>query len=123
MSAHARYFDFVVVGDQTTKGAAKISFQALGFPDGRSQTRRDVAGDVVAARGDDACMGDAAFNAEQEIRRAAADVDDGDADLFFVFGQHRFRTGKGFENDVRYGQTTTLGAPDNVLHAAGRRGN
>ena len=54
----------------------------------------DVARDVVAADGDDAGVGDAAVDVEQDVGRAAADVDDGDADLLLVVAEDGLGAGE-----------------------------
>ena len=68
-------------------------------------------------------MGDAAVDVEEEVGRAAADVDDGDADLLLVLGEHRLGAGERLEHDVGDVEVAALGAADDVLHAARRGGD
>src|SRR5690606_19927 len=80
MTAHARHLDVVTIVDHATKRAAKVALQALGLCDGRAQSRSDVTGNVVSARWDNACVRDGAVDELDEVCRASAKVDHGDAD-------------------------------------------
>ena len=63
-------------------------------------------------------MGDAAVDVEQDVGRAAADVDDRDADLLLVVGEDGLGARERLEHDVGDDEAAALGAADDVLHAA-----
>ena len=63
-------------------------------------------------------MGDAAVDVEEQVGRAAADVDDRDADLLLVLGEHGLGARERLEHHVGDGQPAALGAAHDVLHAA-----
>jgi hypothetical protein len=62
-----------------------------------------------------------AVHVDDDVGGAAADVDQRDADLFFVVGQRGIRTGQWFEHHLGHVQVAALGALDDVLHAGRRR--
>ena len=88
VAADAGDLDLLVVGDHPAECASGVALQPVGLGHRRAQARRDVARDVVAAHRDDAGVRDAAVDVEQDVGRAAADVDDGDADLLLVVAEH-----------------------------------
>ena len=98
--ADAGHLDLFVVGDHAAERAAEVALQPLGLAHRRAQPGRDVVGDVVAADRDDAGVGDAAVDVEEQVGRAAADVDDRDADLLLVFGEDGLGAGERLEHDV-----------------------
>ena len=57
----------------------------------RTQCHRDVIGDLVAGNRDHRGVTDRAVGEHRHISGAAADVDQTDAEVFFIFGQHRHR--------------------------------
>ena len=70
---------------------------------------------------DHAGVGDAAVGVEEEVGRAAADVDDGDADFFLVLAEHRLGAGERLEHDVGHGEAAALDAADRRSARSERR--
>ena len=66
-------------------------------------------------------MRDAAVRVDEQIRRAAAHVDDRDANFLLVVREHRVRARQGLEHDVRDLEATPLDAANDVLDAGARR--
>ena len=118
LSADARDLDLLVVGDHAAERAAEEALQAVGLGHRRAQARGDVVRDVVAADRDDARVGDAAVDVEEDVGRAAADVDDRDADLALVVGEDGLGARERLEDDVGDDEAAALGAADDVLDAA-----
>ena len=75
VAADAGDLDLFVVADHASERAAGEALEAIGLGHRRAKARGDVARDVVAADGDDARVRDAAVDVEQDVGRAAADVD------------------------------------------------
>ena len=71
-------------------GTSALSAQ----PDG------DVVGEVVAADGEHARVPEAAPLEDREVGRAAADIDERDAELLLVRGQHRLGGRQLFDHRV-----------------------
>src|ERR1019366_4350641 len=123
VTADAGDLDLLVVADHAPERAARQALQPVGLGHRRAEARGDVARDVVAADGDDAGVRDAAVDVQQDVGRAAADVDHGDADLLLVVAQHRLGARQRLGDDVGHGQAAAPGAGNRVLHAARRRGD
>ena len=113
-------FDVVAPGgsllriDQARLDASVPGLQHLGLGDRRVQSYRDVVGEVIAAGGQHGGMADASFDQADEIARAAADVDQGDAQLALVVGQNGFIGSELFQND-------RVGLDPGAVHARNQR--
>ncbi len=75
----------------------------------------DVGGDDVAAERNDRRVADDAFVEDGDVGGAAADVHQGHAGLFFLFGEGGVGTGDGFEGEVGHFQARLFDAAEHVV--------
>ena len=83
----------------------------------------DVVGEVVAADGDDAGVPEAAALEDSEVGRAAADIDERDAQLLLVLGEDRLARGQLLEHRVEHRHARPIHAGDDVLRGRGAAGH
>jgi hypothetical protein len=86
VSADAGDLHFLFVGHHATESAAEVALETLRLAHRRPETRGDVVRDVVASDRNDAGVGDSPLDVEEQVGRAAADVDDRDAYFLLVLG-------------------------------------
>src|SRR5439155_1848057 len=122
-AAHARHLDGVVLVQARALRAAELHLDLFRLDHRRAQTDGDVVGQMVAAERDHARVLDGPAGEDRQIRRAAADVHQRDAQLLLLFRQHRLRGSERLEHDVCHLQPGTAAALDDVLGAADRRGD
>src|SRR2546426_5433728 len=82
--AHRRHVHRLLRGHERGERAAVALLERLRVGHRRAQADRHVVADVIAAQGQDRRVPHGAVAQEGEIGGAAADVDDDDAQLFFV---------------------------------------
>ena len=111
-----RHVDGLVLGHERGERAAVALLELLGVGRRRAQPDRDVVGDVIAAERDDRGVPDGAVAEERDVGGAAADVDEEDAQLLLLGGQHRLRRGERLQHDVLHREAGAVDAPDHVLH-------
>ena len=88
-AADAGHLDGLVFLDHRRERAAAAPLDLLGFRNRRAQADGDVVGEVIATDGDDGGVPHAAALEDGEVGGSAADVEQRDAQLFLVRGQHR----------------------------------
>ena len=120
-SADARHLDHVVVAHRARERGAEALLELLGFLRRRAQPGRDVVGQVAAAEAEHRGVAHRAAVVDDEVGRAAADVDHRDAEIALLVGEHRVRRRERREHDLRDLEAAALAALDDVLHG-GRRG-
>src|SRR6185437_13329799 len=82
--AHRGDFNLVSFRDLAADGVAECFFDLLRCGHRSSESNGDVVGEVIAANGNHACVGDHAFVVHNQVCRACADIGQADAQLFFV---------------------------------------
>src|SRR6185295_19441853 len=84
----------------------------------RAEPHGDVVGEVVAADTDDGRVPEASALVDGDVRRAAADVHEGDAKLLLVLGQHGLAGGQLLDDGFGDVHTSAVHAGDDVLRGA-----
>src|SRR5262249_24814344 len=122
-AADRGHLDGLLGRDQRRQRAAVALLDLLGGVGGRAHPDRDVVGDVVAAEREDAGRHDRALGEDGDVGGAAADVDDGDAELLLVVVEDRLRRRQRLEDDVGHLQVAAVAALDDVLRRGQRGGD
>ena len=121
--ADAGHLDDVVRVGELAQRAAVPQLQLLGFLGRRAQRHRDVVGDLVAGDRDHRRVADRAVGEHRDVGRAAADVDQADAQLLLVVVQHRDRRGERLQDHVLHLEAAAAHALDDVLDRRHRAGD
>ncbi|KAG1240683.1 hypothetical protein G6F68_017422 [Rhizopus microsporus] len=90
--AQARHFHGLVRAGQHLLGHAGAQLEFFGIRRRRAQHGRDVVGDLVAGDRQHRRVADRAAGEDGDIGRAAADVDQHDAEFFLVGSRSGVRT-------------------------------
>jgi hypothetical protein len=122
-AADAGHLDGLVAIEQRALGRAVPGLDPLRLQHRRAQADGDVVGEVVAAERDDAGVLDGAAGEDGHVGGAAADVDERDAQLLLLLGQHRLRRSERLEHDVGDREPGLGAALDDVLRARGGGGD
>ena len=101
---------------------AVVALDPLGLGRRDVQADSEIVGEVVAADGDDGSVGDGAFEEDDDLGGAGADVDEADAELALVGGEGGFGGGDGLEDGLGDFEAGLVGAGDDALLGAGRAG-
>jgi hypothetical protein len=122
-AADRRHVHGLLRGHERRERAAVALLHVLGVGHGRAQADRDVVRHVVAAERQDRGVPDGAVAIEGDVRGAAPDVDDEDAELLLVRVQHGLRRGEPLEHDVVDGEPGAIDGADDVLHGGDGAGD
>ena len=121
--ADARHFHRLVLVDHRRQRAAAAALDLLRVGNRRAQADGDVVREVIAADGDHPGVPQAAALEDREVGRAAADVDDRDAEILLVLGQHRFARGELLQHGLDHRHAGPVHARDDVLRGRGAAGH
>ena len=114
----ARQLDDLARVHQRLVRAAVLLLQPLGVGLRHAEAVHDVARDVVAAEGDRAEVADLPLVEDGEVGRARAHLDERDAELLLVLGQHGERAGERLEHELAH---LVAGALDALAQVDRRR--
>ena len=121
--AEAGHLELLVrVGEQLL-GDAVLDLDLLGVLGRRAQRHRDVARDQVAGDRDHRGVADRAVGEDRDVGRAGADVDQRDAEVLLVVGQHRVARRARVQHQLLDFQPAAAHALDDVLGRALRAGD
>ena len=104
-------------------GHAVAQLDFFGIGRRRAQHGRDVVGDLVAGDRQHRGVTDRAAGEDGDVGGAAADIDQHDAQLFFVGGQHGQAGSQGLQDQILHFQAAAAHALDDVLCGADRAGH
>src|SRR6185369_9347499 len=121
--ADARHLDRLVGIGELRQRARVLDLDFLGVRQRRPKRHRDVVRHLVAGDRDHRRVLDGAAAEDGDIGRAAAHVDETDAELFLVVGQHRVARRELLEHHVLDGEPAALHALHDVLRRAHRAGD
>src|SRR6185369_13940792 len=109
-----------VLGDigELRQGAAILALDVLGLAGRRAQRHGDVVGDLVAGDRNHRGVADGALSPHRDVGRAAADVDQADAEILLVLGEYGVARGQRLQHEVIDLEAAAAHALDDVL---GRR--
>ncbi len=117
-AADARHLHRLVLVHHAGERAAALALDLFRVGHRRPEPDRDVVGEVIAADADDRGVPEAAALVDRDVGRAAADVDERDAELLLVLGEHRLARGQLFDHRLRHRDAGAVHARDDVLRRA-----
>src|SRR5205807_3105215 len=109
--------------DGELKAVTELPLGRLGGLQVAAQSHGEVAGDVVAAHGDDRGVDDAAAAEDGDIGGATADVGDDDTALQLLLGDHRLGRREDLEDEVVDVEACLVHHLDDVLDRRRRPGD
>ena len=118
---HAGHLDRLVLVEQRTLGAAVLDLDALGLVHRSPQADGDVVREVISAERDDARVLDGPTREDGDVGGPAANVDERDAQLLLLFGEHCLGARERLEHDVGHLKPGLRAALHDVLRAGDRR--
>ncbi len=98
-------------------------FQALGVVERGAQAGGDIVGDMVAADRNHCGMLHRSVMINGDVGRAAADVDQRDAQFPFLVGKHRLCHCQRRQHNLRNIEAAAVAALDDILHRGHRPGD
>ncbi len=116
--AHARNLDALIGVGELGQRAGVPDLDVLRILRRRTHGDGDVVRDLVAGDGDDGRVPDRPVGKDRDVGGAAADVDQADAQLLLVLGEHRETRRQLLEHDVIHFQPAALDAFLDVLRSA-----
>jgi hypothetical protein len=119
-AAHARHVNRLVFLHHCRERASALALELLGVGNRHPEADRDVAGEMVAADADHRGVPQAAALVDGDVGGAAADVDQGDAQLLLVLRQHRLGRADLLDDGVDHAYAGAVDARHQVLRR--RRG-
>ena len=109
--------------DLLGQGMAELLDQRLGLVVGHAQAGGHVAHEVIAADIQHVRVTRRRFQVDRQVGRAAADVDQRDAGLALVIGQHRLGRGQRLEHEIVDLQAVVVDAVDQIGDGRRRAGD
>ena len=117
-AADAGHFHRFVFVHHARKRAAALALDLFRVGHRRPQADGDVVCEVIAADADDGRVPEAAALVDGDVGRPAADVDQRDAELLLVVGQHRLAGGELLDDRLGHRDAGAVHAGDDVLGGA-----
>ena len=117
-AADARHLHRLVLVHHAGQRAAALALDLFRVGHRRAQADGDVVGEVIAADADDGRVPQAAALVDRDVGGAAADVDQRDAELLLVLGQHRFAGRELLDDRLGDVDAGPVHARDDVLRRA-----
>jgi hypothetical protein len=116
--AHPWHLDHLSRRKEIHERAAMTLFQLFGFGQGRAQPGCQVIGDMRPAEWQESRMLDDPAMERHHPSRAAADIEESDAQFFFFRGQDGLSRGQHGESQAANLQVCSLAAPQKSLDGA-----
>ncbi len=121
--ADTRDLDGLAAFRELGQGAGILDLDLLRVLGGGTQGNGDVVGHLVAGDGNHGRVADGAVGEHRQVRGAAADVHEGDAELLLVLAEDGKAGAELFQDQVVHFQATAAYALDDVLGRADRARN
>ncbi|EKE17996.1 MAG: hypothetical protein ACD_10C00176G0002 [uncultured bacterium] len=105
------------------QGAAITAFNIFSFARRRAQGHRDIVSDLIAGDGNHRGIANRALRPDGNIRCAAADIDQADAKILFIFGEHRVAGSQRLQHQIIDFEAAAPDAFDNILRRRNSAGD
>ena len=112
--------DRVIFQNHVLAHAAVLTFDFLRLGNRRAQSHGKIVGEMIAADGDGRRMAQHPVAEDDQLRRAAADIEQAAAEFAFILREARFRRSERFEDRVRYFDARLVDGNHQILHGRSR---